>query len=483
MKGRAAPRRAAPAPQPNELSLVSFLSAAAGPSLTLLLFLLLLSALLSGERSLLPAVPAPALRSKDGRHEAPAPPPPPPPPVLESLFAGVGGLREPLPRADMVRTPPPPPSAAPAPTPASVLRPRPSPNVSSAPISGVLLYTEAYGQETNYRFALAELAALALILRRNLVIPAYLNSKKMYDFAASSAALGLSFLESAPPECAGAPHYRIAGPFGGEQPLTLVAAPAGFAALARGPVEDLTALVGDQGGAWVDDLGVAHGPSNATLQSSAHKWWPYKLYMSDSFAEKNRGNFPFPNLVPLLQQRAGAAPCLVLDLPFLRLDCRRYPAACRRGWGALQLLPGYAVEAQRFSAALPLNGSAYIALHLRAAYCGGVCSDARSRVGAAMARVLAAPACAGARSLFIFTDTKGTDVEGDMRTLFEHVVVGGPIDSDPYEYRGLFTTVLEQEIGARALCFLGHPDSTFSAATRLRRQTSYNMSEDSEFVY
>jgi hypothetical protein len=478
MKGRAlAPQR------PNELvqSLFSFLSAAAGPSLSLLLLLLLLSALLSGERYLLPAVPAPAFRSKDGRQEAPAPPPLPPP-VLESPFAGVGGLREPLPRADMGRTPPPPPFAAPAPTPASVLRPRPPPSVSPAPISGVLLYTEAYGQETNYRFAFAEAAALALVLRRNLVIPAYLGSK-IYDFAASAAALGLSFLESAPAECAGAPHYRIAGPFGGEQPLTFVAAPTGFAALARGPVEDLTALVGDQGGAWVDDLGVAHGPSNATLQSSAHKWWPYKLYMSDSFAEKNRGNFPFPNLVPLLQQRAGAAPCLVMDLPFLRLDCRRYPAACRRAWGALQLLPGYAVEAQRFSAAPPFNGSAYIALHLRAQYCGAVCSDARLRVGAAMARVLAAPACAGARSLFIFTDTKGTDVEGDMRTLFEHVMIGGPIDSDPYEYRGLFTTVLEQEIGARALCFLGHPDSTFSAATRIRRQTSYNMSEDTEFVY
>lgn len=474
-------RRAALAPKrPNELvqseSLFSFLRVAAGPSLTLLLILLLLSALLSGERSLLPAVPAPAFRSKDGRHEAPAQLPPPPPPVLESPFAGVGGLREPLPRAGMGRTPPPPPSAAPAPTPLSVLRPLPPPSVSPAPISGVLLYTEAYGQETNFRFALSEAAALALVLRRNVVIPGSISSK-MYDFAASAAALGLSFLESAPPECAGAPHYRIAGPFGGEKQLALEAAPAGFAALARGPVEDLTALVGDQGGAWVDDLGVAHGPSNATLQSSAHKWWPYKLYMSDSFAEKNRGNFPFPNLVPLLQQRAGAAPCLVLDLPFLRLDCRRYPAACRRAWGALQLLPGYAVEAQRFSAAPPFNGSAYIALHLRAQYCGAVCSDARLRVGVAMARMLAAPACAGARSLFIFTDTKGTDVEGDMRALFEHVVVGGPIDSD------LFTTVLEQEIGARALCFLGHPDSTFSAATRIRRQTSYNMSEDTEFVY
>lgn len=476
-------------------------------------------------------------------------------------------LKEDMAVESVAPSPSPSPSSSPTPTPT----PSPTPTASASsgapapPLSppsptpaprSVLLYTEDYGSDSNNRIQMAEALALSVLLGRDFYAPKTNTlSSKLHDWEAIGLGLGIKVHAPGTPLpgfCANAPVLRIQGVFG-EPRLDMKAAPHGFqmggqvdlnSLVAWGEFDPVTGLgVGEtggeekgNGGVFVDDEGVQHTPPS-THPSKVQSWWPFHLFFSPQWAAVNVGRVPFPNLATLLASptyNASTHPCLVLDNAFFRVDWRRYPALFRRVWGALAPKAAFGDAAREFHATSPLAGAPYIGIHLRQTdMCGGgKCKGLGEEVSRLALAASAAPQCGGAKALFVFTDAQpGSPAELALKELFPVVVLGPRDPHDPWEYKGLWANVFEQEMvrrwlrscasvffsrtfcgaltlitspprpilyffvslppppppspflqGARANCFIGNPNSTFTGMTRVRRQVGLGKSKDTEFL-
>ena len=113
-----------------------------------------------------------------------------------------------------------------------------------------------------------------------------------------------------------------------------------------------------------------------------------------------------------------------------------------------------------------------------------------------IAAALKEPKCAaGTQKAFLFTDKPGSEAEAIARAAFPKLVTmlgprPGPDANDgqknnEYTYGGLMRTIMQQEVGVQAECFISAASSTFSGLVRWRRATLETgaKSPDTEFVY
>ena len=378
----------------------------------------------------------------------------------------------------------PPPSLSPAPP-----APAPAPR-------GVLFFTVQYGRQSNHRLALAEALALAVLLGRDLVVPDMGTTNNLYNWSAAEASFGgrVRFLLDAPEACLAAPVNVIGGPFGmmSGQPLQWGGAPRNYQAWINAdlgarahaaPLVDLLAQRADQlrGPEFTDELGVRHGPPETDFEH-LQQWWPYPLYFSPGFARQNWGALPYSNLVAVLNATVPAsAPCLVIDHAFWRVDWRQYPRTHGAVWRGLPLLDAYAASAEAFIAER-FAGKPFLAVHLRQSdMCHHGCTHVAAEVAGMANASRFLPQCAGIEGAFVFSESPAPALESLLRAFFPSVHVGLPLGYGPASVD--HHAVLEQEIGARAHCFIGNPNSTFSAIVRVRRQEVFGKGADTEMTY
>lgn len=386
-----------------------------------------------------------------------------------------------------------------------LISPQPSkhpetPPRKSAPANGTLMYTSLYGRQSNQRFALAEIIALALLLDRALMIPDTTYVTQLYDFNAMGGKLGVTFLDKVPSECMSATVYRIGGVFGGlPAPLNFDVAGPSFGSIhpkdSMPAQVDLEPLRSKAGVFFTNDQGIAFGPPDSDFPSLL-SFWPLSILHGEAFLLRNVDTLPFPNLVPLLEQMGAGNQCLVIDISFNRLDWRQHQSLFTRVWSAMVPIPPYLAAAALFHQTSPLAGRPFTAVHLRLKeFCregegGHACECTPGRVEEALQQMKASHACAAGRGVaFVLSDLPDSPSFQVVKRHFHTVVV---LSTPAFEELkremarpDLVRDVVEQEIAARGgACFLASSSSTFSGVVRIRRMViSGAPTHEQEFVY
>lgn len=350
---------------------------------------------------------------------------------------------------------------------------------------------KTYGRTSNNRIQVSEGLGLSLLLGRDLVIPD-MDLNEVYKWEELNANLkdlkvNTRLVEDAPYSCRDATVYSIGGPYfgmgNGWDWNAWNAVPANFkhwgtresTFLTNGGmnVKDLYPRRHDfkkGGDNFTDEWGVFHSPPETDF-GGLHKWWPYDLFVSPGFSRQNWGVLTFPNLVPVLEELADVE-CLIIDNPFFALDWRKYPRTFRRVWQVLEPASHFKVESDSY-VATTLKGENFLAIHARTSdMCHNGCLHLKDDLLAIANETLSAPQCLNMSRVYFFSDRPLSGIEEGLSTLF-------PFVKTSFGGKGVF----DQEVGVRATCFIGNPNSTFTGMIRLRRQIIAHKSPDTEWTY
>jgi hypothetical protein len=151
--------------------------------------------------------------------------------------------------------------------------------------------------------------------------------------------------------------------------------------------------------------------------------------------------------------------CLIIDNPFYALDWRKYPRTFTRVWQVLEPASHLKVESDSF-VATAMKGEPFLAIHARQDdMCHMGCVYVKDDLVALAKEALAAPQCRNMTGVYFFSDRPLSGMEEALATLFSNV-------KSSTSGHGIF----DQEVGVRATCFIGNPNSTFTSMVRIRRQ-------------